>query len=279
MTKILADRSPRALVDAIEAAVVDYWRACCSHVPGAEFHASEDIAWYRTGIAVAPWFNGVLRTQLAPNEAKAKVDETLAMFTKHRVSFLWSVSPSSSPPDVPALLQARGLTPAGSLVGMAIDLAAIADDAPLHAGFAIERVGDLAGLEQWGHAYIYGFGMPEAAGRAMFDIYAKAGFAEEQPFRHYVGMLDGAPVASSTLFLGDGVAGVWHVSTAQAARRLGIGAAMTLAPLRDARALGYQAGTLYASAMGAGVYRRLGFEEYTSMVQYQLEPRNIGTGN
>ncbi|MGB2694523.1 MAG: GNAT family N-acetyltransferase [Dehalococcoidia bacterium] len=269
MPKILTDRSPRALVDAIEAAVVDYWRACCSYVPGAKFHASEEISWYRTGIAVAPWLNGVLRAQLAPDDAASKVDETLAMFAERHLPILWSVSPSSSPPDVPALLQARGLEQVDPLVGMAIDLPAIADDAPPHAGFSIERVRDLAGLQRWAVAYIGGFGMAEAAGCAMFDIYTAAGFADDVPFRHYVGMLNGAPVASSTLFLGNGVAGVWHVSTAQAARRLGIGAAMTLAPLRDARALGYQVGTLYASAMGAGVYRRLGFEEYTSMVQYQ----------
>ena len=46
--------------------------------------------------------------------------------------------------------------------------------------------------------------------------------------------------------------------------RLGkaIGMALTLALLREARAMGYRISILQPSDMGLGVYRRLGFEEY-----------------
>jgi hypothetical protein len=53
-----------------------------------------------------------------------------------------------------------------------------------------------------------------------------------------------------------------------------MGKAMSLAPLRDARALGYRIATIYsaASGMGRNIYRRLGFQEYFGVTQYSCTP-------
>jgi GNAT superfamily N-acetyltransferase len=49
------------------------------------------------------------------------------------------------------------------------------------------------------------------------------------------------------------------VGTIPSARGLGIGAAITLKPLLDARAQGYRYGVLFATEMGQPVYERIGF--------------------
>jgi ribosomal protein S18 acetylase RimI-like enzyme len=77
--------------------------------------------------------------------------------------------------------------------------------------------------------------------------------------RRYLVRIDGAPVASATLFVHGQSAGIYNVATLPAARGRGIGSAVTLAALRDGVAMGARVGVLHASDMAQSVYRRLGF--------------------
>jgi GNAT superfamily N-acetyltransferase len=141
---------------------------------------------------------------------------------------------------------------------------------PVPEGFVVERVRDEKGLAAWIEALGSGFGEGPVEAEWVGEVYRRLG--DEGPWRPYLGRLGEEPVATATLFFGAGVAGVYFVCTVERARRRGIGAAVTLAALREAWDLGYRVGVLGSSEMGFPVYRRLGFDEYCRIGLYEWRP-------
>jgi GNAT superfamily N-acetyltransferase len=266
MGDILKDLSVPALVAAIKANLVGWWRYV-GRSPKAEFHDSPEVTWLLTGIQ-EPFLNPVLCTEAQVDDIDALIKKTLAHFRSRGVTkFYWWTDLGSQPADLGQRLMDHGLTYRDGGPGMAVDLLELNEDLPTPAGLTIEPVEDTEALRKWAYASIVGFGAPETDVDLWFDLFAGLGF--DLPLRNYLGILNGKPVATSELFLGAGVAGIYVVATLPDARRRGIGAAMTLAPLRDARAMGFRVGILHASPMGLGVYHRLGFREYCRMSHYQ----------
>ena len=265
MTQILNDLSPRALATAIEANQSEF-RADLGRSPRVEVHAGLDLMWYVTGIP-SPSANGVCRARIESGDVDARVDATLRLFQARGLPFTWCTGPTTRPAGLGKHLVARGFVYAGYEPGMAVDLLALNDDRPAPPGLHVQRVRDEAALRRWFHIFALGFARPDFIRNALFDIEIDLGLGNYRR-RLYVGSLEGEAVATSLLFLGAGVAGIYGVATLPEARRRGIGTAMTLTPLVEARAAGYRIGVLHASPMGLGVYRRLGFRQYCQLGFY-----------
>jgi len=253
--------APPDLVAAIENNTLEYWRAICRVIPNARLHDGPDGAWFHTDIPFFP-FNQVLRF------ADGNVDDVFAAFRARSQPFCWNVGPASRPTGLSARIQARSPDRSGGMPAMAIDLSRGFDAPVLAEGVVIERVAGADDLDRWATAYRDGFGLPPGFVDALGGAYATIGFASDAPFRHYVALLRGTPVASSTMFCHDGLASLWHITTLPDARGRGIGGAMTIVPLQDARELGCHTGILYASEMGTPLYQRLGFRELFRIEQY-----------
>jgi ribosomal protein S18 acetylase RimI-like enzyme len=79
--------------------------------------------------------------------------------------------------------------------------------------------------------------------------------------RTIVARLDGEVVGTALVVIDGPVAGIYNVGVRESARGRGIGRAVTAEVARIARATGCRLAILEASAIGAPVYRRLGFRE------------------
>ena len=82
----------------------------------------------------------------------------------------------------------------------------------------------------------------------------------------FVAYMGDEPVASAMTLVSHRVAGVFYVATVEHARRRGLADALTRMAARTGFEMGADAAWLGASEMGAGLYRRIGFEDLGSTV-------------
>ena len=86
----------------------------------------------------------------------------------------------------------------------------------------------------------------------------------------FVAYMDAEPVACAMTLLSHRVAGVFYVATVEHARRRGLGEALTRMAARSGFEMGAVAAWLGASEMGAGLYRRIGFQDLgTTLVELE----------
>jgi GNAT superfamily N-acetyltransferase len=266
--------SPDAQANAVEANMAEQF-AYFRRSPRAVVDETPEMFRFFSGIPI-PEYNGVIRArfapELTPDALGGRIQASVASFAARRQSFFWWVGPSSTPGDLAGHLAAAGLASLGDGPGMAADLAALDERQAGPPGLSIMPVADERTLRDWVEVAGAGYGESESIRQARFEVHVDLGLGPHLALQRFVAYLDDRPVAMSALFLGADVAGVYEVATAKDARRQGIGAAVTLAPLRRARELGYRIGVLVASEMGAGVYAQLGFRQVCSFSLYAWEP-------
>lgn len=271
---ILTPTSDAQLALATQSNLHALFRAMTSHL-GGELHETDSISHHLT-TPTNPMFKGVWRSRMTEANADAIIDATLDWYKAHGAPFLfWWTGPGDTPTDIGERLLKRGLlsydaqaeafapgiisTEVGAPL-MAADLQQV-DETLLTKtppGFRIDIARSEVDLLAFRQVFIESYGVPEWAAQAWVDATLHTDIARA-PWTIYIGRLDGAPVAITMLFNAAGVASVYAVGTTPAARGKGIGAAITLKPLLDARAQGYRYGVLFSTEMGQPVYERIGF--------------------
>jgi ribosomal protein S18 acetylase RimI-like enzyme len=282
----LVTPSDDQLAVAVEENLFALFRAMVSALPGGELIETGQVSRHAT-FPTNPMFKGAWRTRLAAEDVDRCVDETIAWFRRREAPyFFWWTGPGTEPRDLGERLSRRGLIGmeeqqrqlAHGIVqtgegapGMAADLSAVNEGAltQVPSGLVIEEIRDVQALDRFKRVFVKAYDIPEWAGQAWVDATVRAGLGRT-PWRMYLGSLDGEPVATNMLFCGGGVASVYAVATAPAARGRGIGGAITLKPLLDARDLGYRHAVLFSTEMGVHAYERIGFRRIEARIDRYL---------
>lgn len=239
-------------------------------VPGGKLLAPEGMVTVIPPIRIpVPLCAQVFSADVSGGDAEEQVMKVVGLFQERGIPFAWTTGPSTRPRDLGRVLEGCGIEHLVDLAGMALDL----DDLgrPEMPGALVARdVRTRDDLRAWASAFRQGFGLPDGTERDIAELIGAAREASGGTWRHYVGTLDGAPVGSSSMYLHQGIAGIYFVGTVPSARRRGIGTWMTFLALDDARSLGTRWSILHASPVGRGVYARLGFQEYCTLSAYMF---------
>ena len=236
-------------------------------------------------------FNIITLTRFAPDAIDRRIAETVDAARATGRPFTWWIDPLA-PAGLVERLEAAGLKQSARGPIMSADLAAAvetadaavqtadaADAAPAPTAdgeLEIRRVTTEPEFAGFARVIANCWDPPSRTAVEFLNMAARGMLGLERggqsPTRTFVGYLRGEPVCCSQAMLSDGVAGLYNVATNAGYRRRGFGAAMTVAALRDARALGYRTAVLEASPMGEPIYRRLGFATCGEVIEYAVEP-------
>jgi ribosomal protein S18 acetylase RimI-like enzyme len=254
----------------------DLFRAMAKDLPDSRLIENEKLSRHLT-FPTNPIFKGVWKTRLSANEADAMIEETIAWFKEQNAPyFFWWTGEDTTPSDLEERHAKRGMI---SMAEQTQELArgilsteqgspcmiaeldkmneSVLDKTPQ--GFVIREITNETELYDFKKVFVETYAIPEWAGQAWVDATLNIGIGKT-PWRMFVGYLNGEPVATNMLFNGGGVASVYAVAAIPSAQGKGIGAAITLKPLLEARdSDGYKYAVLFSSEMGIKVYERIGF--------------------
>lgn len=274
-SRTVATFDPADFAHAVEDNLYDLFRAMAQGLSGGELDRRDELSRHHS-FPFNPMFKGVWRSRLAPDRVDEAIDDTIAWFQARQAPFFfWWTGANTTPACLGERLQARGLLDmAEQQVALAPGIKQTELGAPCMAadlqrmnetalatvpdGFRIEEVASEAALLDFKRVFVESNEIPDWAGQAWVDATQAIGIGKT-PWRMFVGYLAGQPVATNMLFNGAGVASVYAVGVVPAARGQGIGGAITLKPLLEARDEGYRYGVLFSTEMGQSVYERIGF--------------------
>lgn len=270
MDHILTTLGTPQMIAALEANMEEEMMCFGRGLLGGEMYNDGEIEGFLTGRA---HLNGILRTHLKKQETtyvEDRIKTVKRYFRKKGISKMgWSLGQDCRPANMATYLEGQGFLKLNDEnMGMALDMASMQAAESKVKDLEIREVEDLEGLKVMRQIEIKGFGSSAEMAQNYFEMYATVGFGKGTAWRHFSGWQRGKAVASASLLFHAGVAGIYGVATIPEARRQGVARAMVLCAIQEARLAGYRIVVLSPTEMSEGIYRRIGFREYTLIRHY-----------
>ncbi|HCI80765.1 MAG TPA: hypothetical protein DHW02_13860, partial [Ktedonobacter sp.] len=152
--------------------------------------------------------NGIVRATFTSGPVEEILKAKLQQLASYNVPMVWLTGPSTLPTTIGSSLEACGWM-RDDAPGMAIDLHTL-DEHVVLPRLTIERVDNEVMLKTWLRIMIVGSEIPEEGLTLLLDMVSKHGYKNLSSVYFYLGTLDGKPVATSLLYLGGGVAGIYR---------------------------------------------------------------------
>jgi GNAT superfamily N-acetyltransferase len=253
---------------AIEFNLYEFFRSMVhSDLKDNLYKETEEFSRFSTGISFF-FFNGIIDNHISSENPMKKIKENINFFKKRKVPFLWVIGPRSTPKKMGELLIKNGFI-IDKLQGMAYNLKILNTEREIANKVEIIKIENIETLKIWNDIILMGFGFPkEVRSDFFYKAYSRILLKDRASASAFLAYYDGNPVASSLVLYKAGVAGIHMVTTLEKARGKGIGTAITFAPLKEAKKLGYEILVLHSTEMALNMYKRMGFKEYCTIELY-----------
>ncbi len=269
---ILRNPDQPEIEHAIEFNLYEFFRSMVNiEFEDTQYEETEEFSRFFTGIPFY-FFNGVIDNHISSENAMKKIKENIAFFEKRQVPFLWVLCPSSTPKNMRELLIKNGFI-IDKLQGMAYNLKILSTEREIVNKVEIIKIENMETLKVWNDIILMGFGFPkEVRSDFFYKAFSFILLNKKTSASAFLAYYDGNPVASSLVLYKAGVAGIHMVTTLEEARGKGIGTAITLASLNEAKKLGYELTILHSTEMGLNMYKQMGFKEYCTIELFIWQP-------
>jgi GNAT superfamily N-acetyltransferase len=224
-----------------------------THLVRAPGGRDETAAWYRTG-APTDELNGVVWVSAAADDGI--VEDLRERFGNPPI--LWEAWPELNGGTDDRIFTAAGLRFQEEEPLMTMRLV----EPPAGDTAAVTDVSGTDRIHDWLRVWIGDASLPD-----MPDMAAALGMAGNAA-RYLLIDVDGVPASCAAVVVAGKVGAVEHVVTRADLRGRGLGTMVTVAALQHAHEMGARRAVLTASPEGEGIYRRLGFEQVTTVRRY-----------
>jgi GNAT superfamily N-acetyltransferase len=241
------------IVRRIDEHILEAHQRFCRSVTGGIFQRNRDWARGYTGSSVSTFNLLLMLNERALNDDL--LSDTAAYFEERRVPHVVAFDEHWLPKGG-NFLHDRAYQPLPPMPGMVL----LGPPRQLaHPELAIKRVRSKVAVAVYCNMVSELFGLPLADTVRLFPIEQ----LQNDSVRHYLGYLNGVPVAVGTAVLGEGIVSVWNVATHDSARRQRAATALMLHLLQEAWDNGCDASVLYSTPMAYSLYQKLGYQLFT----------------
>lgn len=226
---------------------------------GPNVQRSDQLILYTTG-QPHPFGNAAVLARADDPTSAAQATSALAKCNAPSAIIL----PDAPAPVVADQLKSAGFVFAEHMPRMAMDLEHL-KPSEIPEDHEFVRITTPAQSAQWVDAFAAGYELPRPVAALFAPDAAPLDPSIDAPAQFFAILKRGRMVSTSMVYMRDGVAGIYCISTAPQERGRGLGAFVTAQTLRVAGAQGYAVGILQASEAGHPIYRKLGFAEFGAM--------------
>ena len=258
MTKILKNPSLVEIKDAVENNLF-FWASKEKEVKNSQinFIEKEEYSIFQSKLPI-PLGNMVYKTNFSSEQLEEKIEGVIQYFKDLNHPFVWFTGDQTRPTNLQERLVSEYNFKMITNPGMYFNTKHLKEIEVIE-NLQILRVETKEQLEDWINVLLESFEMKHEGLRDFFLHWLehkKVGSSSA-----FIGYYEGKAVSISAIYYGAGVAGIYCVGTIKEARKKGIGTAVTLAAVKEAKERGYEIVILHSSEMGYNAYKRMGFEE------------------